>query len=196
VHFRYIIVYKPYNVLCQFTQEVPGQTTLASLGEFPKDLYPVGRLDKDSEGLLLLTNDKKLNHRLLDPRYRHHRTYQIQVEGIPEEKDLDTLRKGMMIRINKKPHYTAPAIAKLIKEPKNIPERHPPVRYRKSIPTSWLEITLTEGKNRQVRRMGAGIGFPVLRLIRSGIEDLTLAALNGESVAELKKKDIYQLLKL
>lgn len=193
---RYFIIYKPFNVLSQFTEEVPGQLTLRSLGVFPKDVYPVGRLDKDSEGLLLLTNDKPLNHRLLNPKFQHKRTYWIQVEGIPEEKDLNILRNGTTIRIKKKLHKTAPAVVTIIPSPTTIPERNPPVRFRKNIPTSWLEITLTEGKNRQVRRMGASIGFPVLRLIRYRIENLSLSELKGQAVIEIDKKRVAQLLNI
>lgn len=194
MNLRYYIIYKPFNVLCQFTEEIPGQTTLASLGQFPKDVYPIGRLDKDSEGLIILTNDKPLNHRLLNPKFGHNRTYIIQVEGNPKEEDLDILRKGTHIRINKKIHHTAPAIVKKITTPDYLPERNPPVRFRKNIPTTWLEITLTEGKNRQVRRMGASIGFPVLRLVRSRIESLSLEHLEDRQVMELEKGHIYELL--
>jgi len=194
--YRYFIVYKPFHVLSQFTEEIPGQLTLHSLGVLPKNIYPVGRLDKDSEGLLLLTNDKALNHQLLHPKFKHQRTYWIQVEGIPKEEDLAPLRVGISIRIKKKLHQTAPAIVRIIAAPTSIPERNPPVRFRKDIPTSWLEITLTEGKNRQVRRMSASIGFPVLRLIRNRIEDLSLKELKGQPVIELKKEQVYQLLNI
>lgn len=165
--YRYFVVYKPYGMLSQFSREHEGQSVLADLHyDFPGDVYPVGRLDADSEGLLLLTNDKTLNARLLHPRYQHVRTYWVQVEGIPEEKDLLPMRQGMELRIDGKFFRTRPALVDLLPVPPDLPERYPPVRYRKTVPDTWLSVTLTEGKNRQVRRMCAAAGYPVLRLVR------------------------------
>lgn len=164
------IIYKPFNMLSQFTREAPHHITLADLDfNFPKDVYPVGRLDADSEGLLLLTDDKQLNAKLLHPKNKQPKTYWVQVEGAPEEADLGPLRKGIPIKIKKKIHQTAPARVQLLEEIPNLPERIPPIRFRKSIPDTWVSITITEGKNRQVRRMFASIGFPVLRLVRVGM---------------------------
>lgn len=164
------IIYKPFNMLSQFTREAPHHVTLADLDfDFAKDVYPVGRLDADSEGLLILTADKSLNAKLLNPKNKQPKTYWVQVEGAPNKMDLLPLEKGLMIKIKGKLHRTAPAKAFLLKEIPQLPLRNPPIRFRKSIPTTWISLTITEGKNRQVRRMCAVIGFPVLRLVRVGL---------------------------
>lgn len=160
-----IAFHKPYGVLCQFTPDQPGQRTLAEFG-FPPDVYPVGRLDLDSEGLLLLTDEPGFNHRLLDPVRAHPRTYHAQVEGVPTPEALGRLRRGGLLIQG---HRTRPCGATLLAESPDVPPRDPPVRFRKAIPTSWIELTLVEGKNRQVRRMTAAVGFPTLRLIRVAI---------------------------
>lgn len=169
---------------------------LGDLYDFPKDVYPVGRLDKDSEGLLILTNDARLNARLLTPGKGHTRTYLVQVEGIPGEKALEKLRTGVDIRINKRTYRTRPGKATLLSHPPGLPERDPPIRFRKSVPDSWIELTLTEGKNRQVRRMCAAVGFPVLRLVRTRIEDLALEDLQPGKVQGYKQKELYQKLRI
>lgn len=167
-----LIFYKPFNVLCQFSRdEAETGQTLADFVVIP-NVYPAGRLDRDSEGLLLLTDDGPLQHRLTDPRFAHPRTYWVQVEGEIGAEALEQLNKGVSIQGSR----TRPAVSRVI-EPPDVPERIPPIRYRKSIPTSWLEITLTEGRNRQVRRMTAAVGFPTLRLIRHGLGGLTLEGL-------------------
>ena len=193
---KYFTLHKPYNYLSQFTREVPEHLTLKDLYNFPKDVYSVGRLDRDSEGLLILTNDNFLKTRLLEPKFEHKRTYHVQVERIPTKEVIEELCKGVSIRINKKDYWTKPAVAQLIEEPMNLVERNPPVRFRKSVPTAWLKLTLTEGKNRQVRRMCAAVGFPVLRLIRVGIEELTLDGLELGGVKEWETEYIYSLLRL
>lgn len=179
---------KPYGVLCQFTPDQPGQRTLADFG-FPKGVYPIGRLDMDSEGLLLLGDEPGFNHRFLDPSAGHSRTYQVQVEGMPTQDALSRLVKGGLVIQG---HRTLPCEANLVDPEPVFPPRDPPVRFRKSIPTSWLELTLTEGKNRQVRRMTAAVGFPTLRLIRVKIGGFELAGLEPgvwrELEAEEKKK--------
>lgn len=173
-------------MLSQFTQEVPGQVTLADFTfEFPKDVYPVGRLDADSEGLLLLTSDRRLNDRLLNPRHAHPRTYLVQVEGIPDQEALQALQKGVSISINGKKHQTAPAQVEACPEPPVLPERNPPIRVRQSIPDTWISLQITEGKNRQVRRMCAAVGYPVLRLVRAAIGNLKIGNMQPGDVVEL-----------
>jgi len=166
-----LLFHKPYGVLSQFTKEAPSHRTLAEFG-FPKDVYPVGRLDWDSEGLLLLTDEKECNDRLLHPRHAVSRTYHAQVEGAATEEALSKLQKGVLIGGEK----TKPCRARLLKDP-GYPPRSVPVRFRLSVPTSWVELTLTEGKNRQVRRMTAAAGFPTLRLFRVSHAGLMLGSL-------------------
>lgn len=181
-------------MLCQFTREQDGDVTLADFPiDFPKDCYTVGRLDKDSEGLLLLTNDNYLKNQFLSPNFRRSKTYFAQVEGVPNEAAIAQLQKGVNIKIKGKTHLTAPAKVEAIADP-TLPERNPPIRFRANIPTSWLSITLTEGKNRQVRRMCAAVGFPVLRLVRFGMEGLTLEDISADGVKLFSKKEIYNLL--
>ncbi len=193
---RYYILNKPYGVLSQFTREHPDHRVLGDLYDFPGDVYPVGRLDKDSEGLLIITNDKALTHRLLDPKFEHPRTYWVQVEGIPDREALSQLRKGVAIRIKKQTHRTRPARVELFTSPPPLPERDPPVRFRKTVPDSWLSIQLTEGKNRQVRRMCAAVGFPVLRLVRTQIQQLNLSGLAPGQVKALDHSTILSKLKI
>ena len=187
---RYFIIYKPYGMICQFSKE-GDKATLADLAfDFPKDVYPLGRLDTDSEGLLILTNDKKLNHKLLNPDFAHERTYYVQVDGQIHKEALKQLEEGVVIRINKKDYFTSPAKAKSIDEP-TLPPRNPPVRYRASIPTSWISLTLTEGKNRQVRHMTAAVKFPTLRLVRYAIKNLEIGEMQSGDVLEFSGTELY-----
>ncbi len=175
--FRYYIFHKPYQVLSQFSAEGDKQTLADYFHDLPKNIYPVGRLDYDSEGLLLLTDDKQLTHQLLDPKFAHARTYWVQVEGTITEEAAKQLAQGVPINIDGKKYLTKKAMVSIFSTPPEVTERNPPVRFRKSVPTSWLSLTLTEGKNRQVRRMTAAVGFPTLRLIRYAIGQLTLEGL-------------------
>lgn len=185
-----IALNKPYGVLSQFTQDHPGQRTLAEFG-LPDDVYPVGRLDLDSEGLLLLSNEKGFIDKLLNPRYGHKRSYMAQVEGIPDERALDDLRRGGIVI---KGHRTARCNVRIVKEEPAFPPRVPPIRHRENIPTTWIQLELTEGKNRQVRRMTAAVGYPTLRLIRVFIGEYGLGAMKpGEwrVLSEQEKKSIF-----
>jgi 23S rRNA pseudouridine2457 synthase len=194
---KYYVIYKPFGMLSQFSKEEEGNVTLADLKmTFDKDIYPVGRLDKDSEGLLILTNDKNLTDTLLNPQYKHWRTYWVQVEKVPSENSIKHLSKGVLIKVKKRSYKTQPAKVELLKTTPNLPDRNPPIRFRKEIPTAWLQISLTEGKNRQVRRMTANVGFPTLRLVRYNIVDLTIDNMIPGQIKTLEQADIYKLLQL
>ncbi len=179
--------------MTQFTGEEP---TLASLGVFPPNVYPVGRLDKDSEGLLLISDDKVLNHHLLNPRFGHQRTYWAQVEGIPTPEALAQLRSGVVISIDGRDYKTKPALAKILDPVPELPERNPPIRYRASIPDIWIELTLIEGKNRQVRKMTAAVGFPTLRLVRFSMEKINIKGMKVGEIIELDEQTVYHQLGL
>jgi 23S rRNA pseudouridine2457 synthase len=187
---KYYIIYKPFQVLSQFTPE-NGKACLKDFFEVPTDVYPVGRLDYDSEGLLLLTNDKSLNHRLLHPRFAHEREYRVQVEGLITNEALQLLADGITINIEGKPFQTKQAKASRLPEHIVIPERNPPIRFRQHIPTSWIKLVITEGKNRQVRKMTAAAGFPTLRLIRYRLAGLTLDLMLPADMIDMNQNDVY-----
>lgn len=180
-----IAFHKPYGVLSQFTPDQPGQRTLAEFG-FPKDVFPIGRLDQDSEGLILLGNEREWVNRLLEPRHGHPRTYHVQVEGLPQNAAFTRLALG---GIDIKGHRTLPCQARALDPAPDYPPRDPPVRFRKSVPDCWIELVLTEGKNRQVRRMTAAVGHPTLRLIRVAIGGFRLAPLAAGQWRELTAGD-------
>lgn len=170
-----LLLNKPFGVICQFSGD--ARVTLADYIKV-KDVYPAGRLDTDSEGLVVLTDDGRLQQRIADPRYKLEKTYWVQVEGIPDEAAILRLREGVALNDG----LTSPAGARLMSEPADLWPRQPPIRVRKSIPDSWVELTLKEGRNRQVRRMTAAVGHPTLRLIRWSVGDWTLQGLApGES---------------
>lgn len=207
VPYRYLLFYKPYDVLSQFTDaehadvehasvaianpSTPLTTQRATLKDYipVEGVYPVGRLDRDSEGLMVLTNDGRLQHRLTDPKFHHPRTYWVQVERIPDEEALRRLRQGVTIQ----GYRTRPARVSLLSVPPDLPPREPPIRFRKTVPTAWLEITLTEGRNRQVRRMTAAVGFPTLRLVRVAIGHLRLRNLAPGHWRDLTAQELQDL---
>ncbi len=188
---RYFLVYKPYQFLSQFSPETAGQKTLADLGfSFPTDAYPIGRLDYDSEGLLLISNDKKIVDILLNPLHEKAKTYLAQVEGAATETQLASLSAGVEINHNGQKYTTLPAQVQLLADaPDYLPARNPPIRYRAAIATSWISLTIKEGKNRQVRKSCAAVGLPVLRLIRTQIANFTLLEhqLTSGQVVEVTK---------
>jgi len=184
---RTIALFKPYDVLSQF-RDAGGRPTLAAFVAIP-GVYPVGRLDRDSEGLLLLTDDGRLAHRLTDPRFEHPKTYLVQVERIPDAAALESLRRGVVLSDG----LTRPAEVELLGQPPELPERAVPIRFRKTVPTAWLRLTIREGRNRQVRRMTAAVGHPCLRLVRVAIGPIELGSLAPGHWRELTEAEAIAL---
>lgn len=192
MNWTYLLFYKPYGVLTQFTDNsAHPRPTLKDYIPVP-DVYPVGRLDQDSEGLLLLTNHGQLQHRLCDPKFGHPRTYWAQVERIPNAEALMHLQQGVVIQN----YRTRPAQVQTLPEDPELPLRDPPIRYRKQVPTCWIELTLREGRNRQVRKMTAAVGHPTLRLVRVAIAHLRLTGLEPGQWRSLTPAEIHQLQQL
>lgn len=186
---QYYLLYKPFQVLSQFTSS-DGKLCLKDIIEVEKDVYPVGRLDYDSEGLLLLTNDKSINHQFLNPQFQHQRTYWVQVDGVITNEAAHALSKGVTINIEGKQYKTKPARVQLLPDSILVPDRNPPIRFRKSIPATWASIQLTEGKNRQVRKMFASVGFPVLRLIRAQLGNYTIDKMQPGDLLSLTEQEV------
>ncbi len=194
--YKYYLLNKPFGLLSQFTRE-GGYLSLADIDyDWPSDVYSVGRLDTDSEGLLLLTNDKRLNSELLSPENGHPRTYHAQVEGTPTFSDMRTIMSPMQLKIKGRFFKTKPCKASILDPQPNYPARKPPIRVRKNIPDTWISITLTEGKNRQVRKMTAQSGFPTLRLIRESIGPFKLKGMEPGEVREISSDEINALMQL
>lgn len=190
----YYLIYKPFGMLSQFSKE-GDHPTLADLPfQFAKDIYPVGRLDADSEGLLLLTNDNFLKTKLLHPKNQHSKTYYVQVEGEITDEACKQLEGGVTISINGKAYHTLRSNVKQLAEPA-LPERNPPIRFRKNIPTSWIALQIHEGKNRQVRKMTAAVGFPTLRLVRWSIGQLILNKMKPGDVIRLDKNEAQKAIR-
>jgi 23S rRNA pseudouridine2457 synthase len=188
--FRTIALYKPYDVLCQFSDDA-GRLTLKEFVPI-EGIYPAGRLDRDSEGLLLLTDDGPLAHRLTDPRFEHPKTYQVQVERVPDHDAIERLRRGVVLNDGQ----TRPAEVELLAEPPALPDRSVPIRFRKNVPTAWLHMTIREGRNRQVRRMTAAVGHPTLRLVRVNVGPIELGDLTTGQWRELSTAEVAALGKL
>ena len=188
IRLHYFLFYKPFGVLSQFTKE-GSDKTLTDFGPFPNDVYAAGRLDADSEGLLLLTNDNELKHTLTHPKFNHPRTYIVQVEAVPADDVLEKLRGGIIVMSKE----TKPAEVRLLTSDPVLSPRPVPIRFRKTIPTSWIEITLREGRNRQVRKMTAAVGFPTLRLVRTRIGFLSLDGLQPGESRRLTRDEIRRL---
>lgn len=180
-------------MLSQFTSG-EGKQTLKDFFEVPIDVYAVGRLDYDSEGLLILTNDKKLNHQLLNPSFAHEREYWVQVDGEITAEAIHDIEQGVDITIEGKIYRTKKCRATAFKTPPVVPDRNPPIRYRKNLPTSWIKLLLSEGKNRQVRKMTAAVGFPTLRLIRYRIEKCSIESLQPGEMRILTEGETYHFL--
>tara|TARA_Y100000739_G_C20575050_1_gene449810 strand:+ start:316 stop:903 length:588 start_codon:yes stop_codon:yes gene_type:complete len=194
--YKYYLLHKPFGMLSQFTRE-GGHQSLADVDfDWHSDVYSVGRLDTDSEGLLLLTNDKRVNSELLSPENGHPRTYHAQIEGDPDYSDMRVLMSPFELKIKGKIFKTKPCKASILDPQPNYPDRIPPIRVRKNIPDTWISITLTEGKNRQVRKMTAKAGFPTLRLIREAIGPFRLKGIKSGEVRELSAEEINKLIHL
>jgi pseudouridine synthase len=187
---RTVALYKPYDVLCQFSH-AGARHTLKELVPI-KGIYPAGRLDRDSEGLLLLTDDGRLAHCLTDPRFEHPKTYLVQVERVPDSEALEILRRGVVLNDGR----TRPAQVELLDQPPSLPDRSVPIRFRKHVPTAWLRLTIREGRNRQVRRMTAAVGHPTLRLVRVAIGPVSLGDLGPGQWRELNTEELAAMRKI
>lgn len=190
---HYYVIYKPYEVLTRFTSE-GGKASLADYFSVPPDVYPVGRLDYESEGLLILSNDKSLNHRLLTPQFAHEREYWVQVDGAVTNNAIKQLQEGVQITVDGKGYRTRRCMADIFEEEPYLPPRNPPIRFRKNIPAPWIKIIMKEGKNRQVRKMTAAVGFPTLRLVRYRIEKITVEGMMPGDMRQYGQQEIYGLL--
>lgn len=193
--YKYYLFNKPFGVLSQFSKEQHDQKSLKDYLNVPIDVYPVGRLDKDSEGLLLLTNDPSVNSKILHPSNKLPKTYWVQIEGKPDKLKLQKLKAGVKIQIDGSLYLVKALTIKILDPDPVVVPRDPPIRFRKTVPDSWIEISIDEGKNRQVRRMLAAIGYPVLRLIRISIGKLQLLDLQSGKSKEIIKSELMGSLK-
>lgn len=192
---KYYVINKPFQALSQFTNE-DDKKCLKDYFKVPNDVYPVGRLDYDSEGLLILTNDNHLKNHILSPKSKTQKVYYVQVENVPKRDNLNTLENGVVLNIKGKDYKTAKCKVNFLPKELEMPERNPPIRFRQSIPTKWLEFYISEGKNRQIRKMTAKINCPTLRIVRYAIGAVNLDLLAGKSILELKRAEIYALIGL
>lgn len=186
---RYFLLYKPFQVWCQFSREGTDKRVLGDVFPFPGEVYPLGRLDEDSEGALLLSSERSLMSRYTNGKTE--KEYWVQVEGMATPEMCRLLEQGVVVRIKGKEEFLKAKRAQLLEHPE-LPERHPPIRFRKEIPDSWVSIVLTEGKNRQIRRMTAAVGFPTLRLVRYRIGQLTVSGMQSGEVRELSRNEFLK----
>lgn len=192
---KYFVIYKPYKIISQFVSSHRKKKCLDKINfPFPADVRPIGRLDENSEGLLILTNDKSLNYKLLNPSFQHKRVYLVQLQGIITEEGLKQLEKGVVIALNSGAYLTKPCTVKKVQPPKDIAPRGHPVSER--LQTSWIELTLIEGKFHQVRKMTAGVGYPCLRLVRIAIENILIENMKPGDVIEYSSEFIYKKLNI
>lgn len=192
--YSYYAFYKPFGYLSQFTDEGTKQGLKHLITDIKDDVYPVGRLDADSEGLLILSNDTRVNKQLLDSS--HTRTYYAQIEGQADKKFIKFLENSPTLNYKGKEHNCLPAKAKILEKEPTLPPRNPPIRFRKNVPTTWVALSLNEGKNRQVRKMTAAGGFPTLRLVRYAIEKITIDNMKPGDLVEYNEHDICRFLNL
>lgn len=195
MQLKYYIIYKPFRVLSQFSP-VEGKECLADYFSFEKDVYSIGRLDYDSEGLMLLTNDKKLKTIIQNPVMNHTKEYLVRVDGGITHEAIVLLKNGVEIKTESGLYLTKPCIVEMLESEPELPERNPPIRFRRNIPAPWLKVILTEGRNRQIRKMTAKVGFPALRIVRIAIGKIVLGGMKPGEWKEMKQEKVYSNLEI